>query len=70
MRLTDLEKFLKPEEPKKLGTREVNLESKEVVEQMKRENSLALEKIKEISQETREELKPYFSPTFFKEGNV
>jgi hypothetical protein len=70
MRLTDLEKFMRPTEPKKLGTREVDLGTKEVVEQMKRENSLAMAKIKEIPQETRDELKPYFSPTFFKEGNA
>lgn len=72
MRLTDLEKpKVNPtEEPKKTGTRAVNLETKDIVRQMRAENSLAMEKIKEIPQATREELKPFFTPTFFKAGTA
>lgn len=69
MRLTDLEPKIKPE-PKKLGTREVNLETKDIVQQLKKDSSLAMDKIKEIPQTTKDELKPFFNPAFFKEGTA
>lgn len=69
MRLTDIEKLISKTEPIKQGTREVKLETKELVEQLKKDSSLAIEKIKAIPQETKDELKP-FLPAFFKEEMV
>lgn len=70
MRLTDIEKLFATPEATKQGTREVKLETKELVEQLKKDSSLAMEKIKAIPQATKDELKPFFAPTFFKEGTA
>jgi len=69
MRLSDLDKhFFRSEEIKRnkeLGTREVDLTSEQMVLDMKKENSLAREKIEKIPTETKEVLKPFFNPTFW-----
>jgi hypothetical protein len=70
MRLSDLDKhFFRNKEIKKnkeLGSREVDLTTEQVVLEMKKENSLAKEKIEKIPSQTREELTPFFNPTFWK----
>ncbi len=54
----------KPSETKSSKTREVDLSSKELVNQLKRDGTLALEKIKEVPQETMERVKPFFHQNF------
>ena len=70
MRLSDLDKYLfKNEEVKQnkvLGTRTVDLTSEQMVLEMKKDNSLAKEKIEKIPSETKAELLPLFNPTFWK----
>lgn len=69
MRLSDLDKhFFRSEEIKRnkeLGTREVDLTSEQLVLEMKKENSLAKEKIEKIPSETKAELTPLFNPAFW-----
>lgn len=72
MRLSDLDfRKVRSQEiqtNKNLGTREVSLTGKEIVEAMKMDSSLAREKIEKIPEETREQLRPFFSPSFYKVG--
>lgn len=66
MRISDFER----KKPERLETREVNLTTSELVKELKMENSLAKEKIGKIPSQTKEELKPYFAESFWKEGNA
>lgn len=73
MRLTDIEKYVSKtnsEQKLKQGTREVYLETKDLVNQMKNNSKFAMEKLKELPEKVREELKPFFTQTFFKERSV
>jgi response regulator RpfG family c-di-GMP phosphodiesterase len=73
MRLTDIEKFISKPTNKpnlKQGTREVQLTTKDLVNQMKNNSQFAIEKLKELPEKVREELKPFFTTTFFKERSV
>tara|TARA_B110001454_G_C12722850_1_gene435528 strand:+ start:1948 stop:2151 length:204 start_codon:yes stop_codon:yes gene_type:complete len=54
----------KPSEVKSTKTRGVDLSSKELVSQLRRDGNLALEKIKEVPQETIERVKPLFHQNF------
>ena len=74
MRLSDLEKidWKKPEvkEPPRLETREAQLTTDQVVKELRMDRNLAKEKIAKIPQETKEELRPFFSECFWKEGTA
>ena len=74
MRLSDLEKLeiktKETEKSKNFGTREVNLTTQQLVNDLKMENSLAKEKIEKIPTQTKEELKPFFTEYFWKEGTA
>lgn len=74
MRLSDLafksKKEIQAEQNKNLGTRELKLSTEEVVNSLKRENSLAREKLEKVPKEVKEELRPFFNASFWKEGTA
>jgi len=74
MRLSDLafknKREIVAEQNKNLGTRELNLNSEEVVNSLKRDNGLAREKLEKVPTEVKEELRPFFNASFWKEGTA
>lgn len=74
MRLSDLafksKRDIQAEHNKNLGTRELNLSTEEVVNSLKRDNGLAREKLEKVPKEVKEELRPFFNASFWKEGTA
>lgn len=72
MRLSDLafksKREIQADQNKKLGTRELKLSTEEVVNSLKRDSSLAKEKLDKVPKEVKEELRPFFNASFWKEG--
>lgn len=74
MRLSDLafksKREIEADYNKNLGTRELNLSTEEVVNSLKKDSGLAREKLERVPKEVKEELKPFFNASFWKEGTA